>query len=324
MAVAESHMLGEMRTVTVVQSINTSRWICHLESEYGYSEKFAHKAVYIWCDALGKGSMPTAKPTAKSEDSVVSPSSYSKTMTSRSMKTPKTNDAPVSTSRPASAPQPSPVAKTTDPYHGQNKADFQIKDGVLVKYVGNQSKVVIPDNVTSIEEMAFMNNDTLKEIIITNGVVSVGNCAFYNCSGLTHVFIPNSVTSIGYCVFDGCKQLKRITVQEGNTRYYSKGNCLIDKEHESSFKSAKNAKEFHALKEKQTIDGVRSVGKSKETDNSDTVSVCKKNEGTRNSPKSKNERKAKQPGRFIYIASDNGPFVEYKLVQLDNDASKKR
>lgn len=140
----------------------------------------------------------------------------------------------------------------------------------------------------------------------------------------SHVFIPNSVTSIGYCVFDGCKQLKRITVQEGNTRYYSKGNCLIDKEHESSFKSAKNAKEFHALKEKQTIDGVRSVGKSKETDNSDTVSVCKKNEGTRNSPKSKNERKAKQPGRFIYIASDNGPFVEYKLVQLDNDASKKR
>ncbi len=45
--VAESHILDEMRTVTVVQSINTSRWICHLESEYGYSEKFAHKAVYI-------------------------------------------------------------------------------------------------------------------------------------------------------------------------------------------------------------------------------------------------------------------------------------
>lgn len=68
MAVAESHILKEMRAVTVVQTINTSRWVGHLENEYGYFEKFAQKAVYLWCDALGKVSEQTIKSEKKTTE----------------------------------------------------------------------------------------------------------------------------------------------------------------------------------------------------------------------------------------------------------------
>ena len=36
-----------------------------------------------------------------------------------------------------------------------NMKDFDIKDGVLVKYTGNEEHVAIPDSVTSIGENVF-------------------------------------------------------------------------------------------------------------------------------------------------------------------------
>ena len=57
-------------------------------------------------------------------------------------------------------------------------SDFRIKNGVLVKYVGNGGDVVSPDSVTAI-----------------------GVKAFYDCHRLTRISIPDSVTSIGDCEF---------------------------------------------------------------------------------------------------------------------------
>ena len=49
-------------------------------------------------------------------------------------------------------------------------SDFIIKNGVLEKYTGNETKVVIPDSVTEIGKMAFLAQTTLKEIIIPSSV----------------------------------------------------------------------------------------------------------------------------------------------------------
>ena len=40
--------------------------------------------------------------------------------------------------------------------------------------------------------------------------------------------IPDSVTSIGSKAFSGCKGLTSVIVDEGNTKYHSAGNCLIE------------------------------------------------------------------------------------------------
>ena len=104
-------------------------------------------------------------------------------------------------------------------------SDFKIKNGVLVKYRGKDSNVVIPDSVTSIEALAFEDCTSLESIIIPNSVTSIGNNAFNHCTSLTSITIPNSVTSIGNYAFDGCKNLKTIfnhsalNIQKGSDDY---------------------------------------------------------------------------------------------------------
>ena len=59
-----------------------------------------------------------------------------------------------------------------------------IENGILTKYSGSATELVVP-----------------------NGVTSIGYDAFYGCSGLTSITIPNSVTSISFEAFKGCSNL---------------------------------------------------------------------------------------------------------------------
>ena len=90
-------------------------------------------------------------------------------------------------------------------------SDFRIKNGVLVKYVGNGGDVVIPDSVTAIGVKAFKGCSSLMSITISDSVTSIGDEAFLDCSRLTSITIPDSVTSIGEEAFSGCSRLTSIS-----------------------------------------------------------------------------------------------------------------
>ena len=94
--------------------------------------------------------------------------------------------------------------------------DFEIKDGCLVKYTGEDTEVVVPDGVTSIGNEVFSWCRSLTSVTIPNGVTNIGDMAFYK-SSLTSVTIPDSVTSIGDGAFSGCSSLKSVTIPNGVT-----------------------------------------------------------------------------------------------------------
>lgn len=60
------------------------------------------------------------------------------------------------------------------------------------------------------------------------GVTKIGINAFQRWRDLKRVTIPSYVTDIGYGPFALCTGLTSITVEGGNRRYHSDGNCLIE------------------------------------------------------------------------------------------------
>ena len=107
-------------------------------------------------------------------------------------------------------------------YSSQDGVLFDKNKTILIKYpTGNIRKTYeIPNNVTSIGDLAFYNCFNLTSIKIPSSVTSIGYEAFENCDGLTSVVIPNGVTSIDYYAFYSCNSLKSVTIPESVTSIY--------------------------------------------------------------------------------------------------------
>ena len=115
------------------------------------------------------------------------------------------------------------------------------------------ARIVLPDNLNSIEASAFYNCDSLEEIELPAGLLRIGSDAFENCDALKEIVLPDGVTtldgstfsrcgslkkvalsasleSVGTGLFDGCDSLEEVTVPASNTKYTAVGTYLIEKE----------------------------------------------------------------------------------------------
>ena len=80
------------------------------------------------------------------------------------------------------------------------------------KLISGTKNTIIPNSVTSIDELAFSFCYGLTSITIPNSVTSIGTSAFHGCQDLTSVTIPNSVISIGSFAFLECGNLSSVSV----------------------------------------------------------------------------------------------------------------
>lgn len=108
-----------------------------------------------------------------------------------------------------------------------------INDALCSKDYGNKyclecvpatfEKYIVPDEISSIGEYAFMGSEKLKEVTIPETVYTLQDNAFNGCSSIDNLIVPNSVTAIYSGTFANCTNLKTLTLGSGvnKLRHYA-------------------------------------------------------------------------------------------------------
>ena len=120
---------------------------------------------------------------------------------------------------------------------------------IVTGFIGSQTKVLIPDNITKINDWVFQSAK-ITHVKIGNQVTSIGNNAFtwtfllqeviidgeslttigdyaFWDSALTTINIPSSVSSIGYAIFNGCNNIIRLTIDDANTHFKTDDKTIL-------------------------------------------------------------------------------------------------
>lgn len=101
-------------------------------------------------------------------------------------------------------------------------------DVTLVQYIGNETNVSIPNNVTIIGNHSFnkFSGSNLESVIIPEGVKKIESSAFYFCSNLKEVTIPETLEEIESSAFYQCNNVRiNISSMESwcNIKFYNYG-----------------------------------------------------------------------------------------------------
>jgi hypothetical protein len=98
----------------------------------------------------------------------------------------------------------------------------------VVRFVGKESRVLIPSGVTTIGRASFEGMDYVFCIDLgsPSSVTTIDACAFWN-SALKSLYLPASVTSISGSAFVGC-HIEAITIAEDNPYFSLDEECLIE------------------------------------------------------------------------------------------------
>lgn len=100
--------------------------------------------------------------------------------------------------------------------------DFEIVGGVLKKYNGASTNILIPNNVSIIGYGAFKGCQGITSITIPNSVKKIDHFAFLGCQSLREIKLPESVEEIKEYAFVGAKNIKIVWPNSWNSRQLSK------------------------------------------------------------------------------------------------------
>lgn len=127
------------------------------------------------------------------------------------------------------------ISKIDVRYNDITSDDFIIEGTTLVEYVGDDTEVIIPNGITTIDGSAFSNSLEVEKLVIPDSVTTIkGECCWEVKSiiigkGLCNLVDSESDEMLEDC-FNMCFELKSIIVDEQNNNFSSIDGVLFDKE----------------------------------------------------------------------------------------------
>lgn len=109
------------------------------------------------------------------------------------------------------------ITNSTVNIFGGKTEDFVIRAGVLEKYNGADTIVIIPSNITMIGKDSFYECSGLQEVIIPEGITEIESSAFCGCTSLQKISLPNGLKRIGGLAFYNCRSLVEVTLPDSVT-----------------------------------------------------------------------------------------------------------
>ncbi|MBQ7761570.1 MAG: leucine-rich repeat domain-containing protein [Clostridia bacterium] len=108
-----------------------------------------------------------------------------------------------------------PITKRCD-YKGElnREGNFEIVDGILMKYNGNDKDVIVPEGVIGIGLGAFSRNYSIENVYLPDSVKFIDNIGFFVCQKLKNINLPKGLERIGECAFYGCIDLEELVLPD--------------------------------------------------------------------------------------------------------------
>lgn len=88
--------------------------------------------------------------------------------------------------------------------------NFKIEGNTLVKYLGKERIVNIPEGIEIIGDYAFYNNLAIQEVYFPKSIIKIGKDVFEGCSELKYVKIPSSINIINSEAFFFATRLEKV------------------------------------------------------------------------------------------------------------------
>lgn len=95
--------------------------------------------------------------------------------------------------------------------------DFVIRAGVLERYQGEATDVVVPDNVIAIGKEAFKDCQGLRSVQLPEGLETIYGGAFEGCTHLRSINLPEGLETIYGRAFLNCIHLRSIILPDSLT-----------------------------------------------------------------------------------------------------------
>ena len=97
-----------------------------------------------------------------------------------------------------------------------SNAGIEIRDRVLIRYIGNDTEIVVDDDILSIADNAFNGNQSIETVSIQSpNLRTIGKQSFSNCKNLKTIQVKAIRGGIGESAFEGCTNLTKFIIPHG-------------------------------------------------------------------------------------------------------------